>query len=151
MTTYIDTGILLKAYILEPDSAAATKLVESAGSEIIYSHLHELEMINALQLKRYRNEITSRQLAASLGLIESDRIEGRLFRPRYDLARTFSRAIELAIRHSAKYATRSLDLLHVAVALEIGCDAFISLDRRQRRAALGEKLTVLPRRMPSGS
>ena len=147
MTAYIDTGVLLKAYVLEPDSAYATALIESAGAAIVYSHLHELEMINALQLKRYREEITSRQLAGSLRLIESDRAAGRLFRPDYELAKVFSRATDLAVRYSKKYATRSLDLLHVALAVEIGCIRFISFDRRQRRAAQAEKLTVLPERL----
>lgn len=147
MTAYIDTGVLLKAYVLEPDSAYATALIESAGAAIVYSHLHELEMINALQLKRYREEITSRQLAGSLRLIESDRAEGRLFQPDYELAKVFSCATDLAVRYSKKYATRSLDLLHVALAVEIGCIRFISFDRRQRRAAQAEKLTVLPERL----
>lgn len=149
MIAYIDTGVLLKAYVLEPDSAAAIKLIESAGTEIAYSHLHELEMVNALQLKRFRDEITSRQLAASLGMIDTDRADGRLFRTSYRLEKVFSRATDLVIRYSAKHATRSLDLLHVAIALETRCDHFVSFDRRQRRAALDEKLTVLPRRLPA--
>jgi predicted nucleic acid-binding protein len=147
MNAYVDTGVLLKIYVLEPDSGPAAHLLESVGYAIAYSHLHELEMFNALHLKRYREEITPRQLAGSLRLIESDHAEGRLFRPNYELAKTFTRATDLAVRYSAKHATRSLDLLHVAIALELGCDQFISFDRRQRRAAQGEKLSILPHRL----
>ena len=149
MTTYIDTGVLLKAYVLEPDSPAAIKWIETAGPALAYSHLHELELPNALQLKRFRGELTSRQLAGALALIDSDRAEGRLTRPTYSLERVFSRATSLAARHSAKLGARSLDLLHLAVALESGCTTFISLDRRQRLVAVAEGLAVKPTRMPA--
>jgi predicted nucleic acid-binding protein len=39
---------------------------------------------------------------------------------------------------------RSLDLLHVATALEIGAMEFLSFDDRQRRTARAEGLNVLP-------
>lgn len=149
MTTYIDTGVLLKAYVLEPDSPAAIKLLELAGVTLAYSHLHELELPNALQLKCFRGELTSRQLARALALIDSDRAEGRLTRPTYSLEQVFSRATSLAAHRSAKCGARSLDLLHVAIALESDCTTFISLDRRQRLVAAAEGLSVKPTRVPA--
>ncbi len=151
MTTYVDTGVLLKSYVLEPDSPFAVDLLSAAGETLSFSHLHELELPNALQLKRFRGEITARQLAGSLACIDSDRAEGRLVRPAYDLAKVFSRATSLAARHSAKTGARSLDLLHVAIALEAGCSTLISLDRRQRAVASIEGLTVKPHRLTAPS
>ena len=63
----------------------------------------------------------------------------------YDKAqRLYPKAIELAERHSATLGTRSLDLMHVAAALILGADLFLSFDERQRKAAEAEGLTVRP-------
>lgn len=37
----------------------------------------------------------------------------------------------LSALHSEKLGTRSLDILHVAIALSLGCETFLSFDKRQ--------------------
>jgi predicted nucleic acid-binding protein len=39
---------------------------------------------------------------------------------------------------------RSLDLLHVALALELGTSEFLTFDDRQRQAASAEGFKVIP-------
>jgi predicted nucleic acid-binding protein len=53
-----------------------------------------------------------------------------------DWERVFVRAVGISAQHSASTLARSLDVLHVAAALEAGCTSFVTADRRQ--AALAE-------------
>jgi hypothetical protein len=51
---YLDTGCLLKLHYPEPESAAVAEPV--AGEIIVFTALHELEMVTAMQLKLFRGE-----------------------------------------------------------------------------------------------
>ena len=56
----------------------------------------------------------------------------------------FIRAEQLSAKCSGEIGSRSLDLWHVAAAMEAGCDTFVSFDSRQRKAAGLFGLQVLP-------
>jgi len=57
---------------------------------------------------------------------------------------TLKRAAELSREHSRSLGTRSLDVLHVASAMELGLRSFITFDVRQQNLveAVGLKLLV---------
>ena len=148
MKTYGDTGVLVKRYVLEANSVSAIAWIDAAGPSIAFSHFHAVEIPNAIRLKRFRDELTAAQESAALRAFEDDVTAGRLARPVYDLAAAFRRAASLPARHSSRRGTRSMDILHVAAALEIGCREFISLDARQRQIAREEKLLLIPAEMP---
>jgi predicted nucleic acid-binding protein len=144
---YADTSIIVKSYVDEPGSAEAESLLRRLGMPLAYTPLHEVEVPNAVYLKRFRHEITVAQEYAVMSEVHSDLRKGLLRRPDFlDLRKVFVRAAVLAEKHSPHIGTRSLDLLHVAAALECGCADFVSYDRRQRRVAAGEGLRVWPRR-----
>lgn len=52
--------------------------------------------------------------------------------------------MKLSRRHSARVGARMLDVLHVASALDLKPDAFLTFDERQRKLAKAEGLRVLP-------
>ena len=58
MSTYIDTALFVKIFVLEANSPETIRLLEEIGEPFAYSHLHELEIPNAIRLKRFRGEIT---------------------------------------------------------------------------------------------
>jgi len=58
LTIYFDTGILLKLYSAEADSAKAIALVQRFGSPICFTDLQDAELRNALYRKNARNEIS---------------------------------------------------------------------------------------------
>jgi predicted nucleic acid-binding protein len=144
MTTYVDTAIFVKSYVLEVDSPEAVRLLEDIGEPFAYSHLHELEIPNAIRLKRFRGEITLKQEAAAIRAFFSDIDAGRFERIGYDLGAVFFRAEKLSAKYSAEIGCRSLDLWHVAAALEGGFSTFVSHDARQRKAAEHSGMRVLP-------
>lgn len=55
--TYLDTGCFVKLYYPEPDSAKVVALVQSKA--LCHTPLHELEFMNALQLKVFLRARTS--------------------------------------------------------------------------------------------
>ncbi len=144
MKTYIDTSLFVKSFVLEPDSPEAVEIIEASGEPFAFSHLHEIEIPNAIRLKRFRGEITRAQETKALRAFAADVESGRFARPAYDIGAVFSRAEQLSARHSGDIGTRSLDLLHVAAALEAGCTGFASFDERQRKAAVLSGLKVTP-------
>ena len=67
---YLDTGCFVKLYYPEPDSAQVIAHIK--GKPVGYSPLHELEFVNALQLKVFAKSATAAQVAAARALVEAD-------------------------------------------------------------------------------
>ena len=145
MIGYADTGVMVKGYVLETDSEEAVRILDFLGDHLLYSHLHSIEIPNAIRLKRFRGEISKGQEISANRAFLSDVESAVLTRCEYDLGEVFFRAERLSAKHSAIIGSRSLDLLHVAAALESGCTHFASLDTRQRKVASLNGLKVLPR------
>ena len=144
LSVYIDTGILVKSYVFEEDSPEAIAIIEAAGDPLIFSHVHGIEIPNAIRLKRFRGEITKAEEAAAIRVFQSDIDAGRLARPDYDLAEVFIQAERLSAKHAGDIGSRSLDVLHVAAALQCGCASLASFDERQRKIAILAGLKLLP-------
>jgi len=143
---YADTSVIVKSYLDEPGSAEADSVLGGLGLPLAYTPLHEVEVPNAIYLKRFRGEIGPDQERAVVEALRKDLREGLLRRPDFlDLRKIFVRAAALAEKYSPHFGTRSLDLLHVAAALESGSTDFVSYDARQRKVAAGEGLRVVPR------
>jgi len=49
----------------------------------------------------------------------------------FDWTEAVRTACELSAEHSLKLTIRSMDLFHVAIAIEIGADGFVSFDEDQ--------------------
>lgn len=134
----------MKSYVFEEDSRAAIAIIEAVGDPLIFSHIHEVEIPNAIRLKRFRGQITKAEEAAAIRVFRADIDAGRLMRPDYDLAEVFIQAERLSTRHSGDIGSRSLDVLHVAAALQCGCASLASFDERQRKIAALAGLKLLP-------
>jgi predicted nucleic acid-binding protein len=65
-------------------------------------------------------------------------------RRKADWDRVLERATKLAAQSGAEFLCRSLDVLHVAVCLELGLSKFRTLDERQRKLAERQGLQVSP-------
>ena len=77
---------------------------------------------------------------------QADMDSGRLERPKYNLGDVSLRAEKLSSNYSGIIGSRSLDLLHVAAALECGCSRFASTDEKQRKVAELSGLDVFPKK-----
>jgi predicted nucleic acid-binding protein len=134
----------VKGYVFETNSPEAAAIIRDTGLPIIFSHLHAIEIPNAIRLQRFRGVISKAQEAAAIRIFLADVDAGRLSRPDYNLAQVFIRAEQLSAKHTGNIGTRSLDVLHVATALECGCTELASFDDRQRKIASLAGLKLIP-------
>ena len=62
--TYLDTGCLVKLYYPEPESAQVITAIQ--GKPVCLTPLHELEFVNALQLKVFARSATTAKAACGI-------------------------------------------------------------------------------------
>jgi len=139
---YYDTGVLVKLWVREALSDEVADFVTRRGRAVPFTALHEIETKNALRLKIFRREMNAATLGDAMTMIDEDRTLRRLFAAAPSWTEVFMRAERLSADVTQKTGCRTLDLLHVAAAMVLGCDEFISLDRRQLKAAKAAGLRV---------
>ena len=131
MSVYLDSSAIVKLYMPEADSALVVNYVRGLKEPLPFSHLHETEVKNALRLKMFRKEASSRPVAKSIRAMDQDRDSQILKRPEWNWTDVFRKAEELSKRFTVRSGSRSLDLLHVASSLLIPCREFLTFDARQ--------------------
>ena len=141
---YFESGVLLKLYLSDPNSAQAVALVQEQGGLPPITALHRLEMKGAIGQKYGRGEITETERNAVLASFENDLAAGIFAEPNPTWADVFTKAENLATAHAATNLCRSLDTLHVALALELGATEFCTFDGRQAVMAKAAGLVVVP-------
>lgn len=144
MSDYADTGFIVSLYKAETTSARAARIMKQLHAPVWISPLGELELRNAFQLAVFRGELGTDAAALKKRLFLSDLENGIFAIMPVAAASLYHTAAELAERHSARLGTRSLDLMHVAAALLLQAETFLSFDERQRKAAKAEGLRVKP-------
>ncbi len=104
--------------------------------------LIELEFTNAIELRLFRREISSAQASSVLALWKKD-IRSGVFLSFWNPL-IFEWALLLARKHTRQLGSRSLDLLHVAAAMEANVKVSLTFDKTQAKLAKLEGLTTLP-------
>ena len=134
MRIYADTSFLISLYSPDVNSAPAARIMRTAEGERLVTTFGELEVVNALQLRVFRKEVSIAQAQAALKDFEGDLRDG-VFQLRSLPELVFERARELSRQSTARLGTRTADLLHVAAALELEADYLYSFDEQQRKLA----------------
>jgi predicted nucleic acid-binding protein len=132
---YVDTSVIVKLYIREDFSRKASEWLRKNNEAIPLTFFHELEFMNALKLKQFRREMTGEEAENALLTMKEHEARGVYHRPPVNWTDTFTRGLDLSKAHTSGLGARSLDILHVALALSIGADRFLSLDDRQSKLA----------------
>ena len=139
--TYLDTGCFVKLYYPEPDSAQVVALIQ--GKPLCHTPLHELEFMNALQLKVFLKSATAAQVTGARALVETDLKSGVLVQPGGEWQDIFEAAVKLAEQYTGTIGCRSLDILHCAAAKVLAASEFISTDARQKKLAVAIGLNLV--------
>ncbi|MGD9322868.1 MAG: type II toxin-antitoxin system VapC family toxin [Desulfobacterales bacterium] len=132
---YVDTSVIVKLYIKEEYSQELSSWLKENDEAIPLTSFHELELINAIHLKQFRTEITLEKTRLIMKRFEEHEKSGIYYRPQLDWSDIFIHAIDLSKNHSSSIGSRALDILHVASALSINTDRFLTLDDKQTRLA----------------
>lgn len=116
----------------------------NAPLSLTLTEFGRFELLNALRAARFRGVATSSQLAAGLRAFRQDLAASVLVPTACDWTAVFAAASRLSARFTAAGGHRALDVLHVAVARQLGAGEFPSFDVRQRALAAQVGLNVRP-------
>jgi predicted nucleic acid-binding protein len=149
---YADTSFLVKLLAQEPGTAEAVAEYRRLGRpKLFYLSLHSLEVTNAIRQRAFhqRHSLSAADRSAirheretALGLLQKFVSRGAFVEVSRDMDSAISLARSLSERHTERMGCRGFDLLHVALALELECDTFLTSDRVQGALAVAEGLGV---------
>ena len=131
-------------YKAETTSPAAAAMMARLQAPVWISQLGELEVRNTFQLAVFRGEIDTASALHKKQLFAEDLAKGIFLIHAIPATHLYPKAIELAERHSATLGTRNLDLMHVAAALILKADFFLTFDERQKNVAEKEGMRTGP-------
>ena len=144
MDSYFDSGIIVKLYVQEANSADAIRLASGYAAPYALTSWQALEVRNAIRLKAFRREITPAEMTQSIIALKRDIAAGRWLRPAYTVAVVEQKAEELSAGHAATLGCRTLDIIHVAASLVMEVKEFVTFDSRQAALAKLAGLNVKP-------
>jgi hypothetical protein len=142
---YVDPSALLCLYIHQEGSREMAKWRHRATGAISVTHHGRAELVNSVGLALFQERLEPEDAFNSWQNIENDFHGGELVQPDILWRAALNRAAELSRSHTPKLGTRSLDVLHVSCALELGRRYFLSFDDRQKALAeaVGLKLVAV--------
>ena len=153
MRAYADSSFILRLVTGEagsPEAIAAYRRLDSP--KLFYLPLHALEVQNAIRQRLFhqrrsispgeRHQVTRDRDAA---LARLDRLVARraLLDVTLDMETAITRAARLSQAHTERLGARAIDLLHVASALTLESELFLTADGRQAQLAKAEGLKVV--------
>jgi predicted nucleic acid-binding protein len=140
---YVDPRALLKLYVHERESAALNAWRRRTSGALPLTSHGRLELVNGIRLAGFRAAIGREAVADALASLDEDVTEGRYAEADLPWRATLRRAGELSRAHTSTLGCRTLDVLHVAAAVELGLRHFGTFDRRQQALARAAGLTLV--------
>lgn len=141
MKAYADPSFIVSLYSPDANSAAAARTMQASSGDRFVTTFGELEVVNAMGLRVFREEISAVQSQSSLLQFENDLRDG-VFQLRGLSDSILERTRQLSRQTTAKLGTRTADILHVAAALELGVDCLYTFDSHQRKLAQSLRLEL---------
>ena len=140
---YADPSALLRLYLNEPESRSMAAWRFKIRGPLPVTHHGRVELVNGLALASHRTLLDERAFVAALGALDDDFQQGRYIQVDLLWRAALSRAGNLSREFTRTLGTRSLDVLHIASALELGFRYFLTFDGRQQSLGRAVGLKVL--------
>lgn len=140
MKIYFDTSFLVSLYARDANSSRAIAVVPAGALKMI-TQFGELEFGNALQQRVFRRQMKEAEARLIWGDFQRDLGE-RVFQYHPFNADWLARAMLLSRNHTAVLGVRTLDLVHVASALELEAEALFTFDNAQRALAKALRMRI---------
>jgi predicted nucleic acid-binding protein len=140
MVVCADTSFLFSLYGNDSNSPKAITWSATSQKPIMLSALNDYELGNALKLAEFRKTISPGDASVFWSQFESDLANGRLVLNVCNLAEVLNEARRLSATHSLRGGHRAFDILHVAAALHMRAEEFLTFDRNQKLLAGKEGL-----------
>lgn len=142
MVVCADTSFLFALYGNDVHTPRAIAWTQEIGIAISITELADYELGNALRFSEFSKRISSGKSAAYLAEYEADRAAGRVRRQVCNLASLIHEAKRISATHTLAGGHRGFDVLHVAGALKLGAEQFLTFDGNQKKLAEVEGLLV---------
>jgi hypothetical protein len=152
MRAYADSSFILRLVAGETDSPRVVAEYRRLRSpKLFFLPLHALEVQNAILQRTFhqRRSISSgarqqvtRERDAALARLQQLLARGALLDVMLDMDAAITRATNLSSSHTERLGARAIDLLHVASALTLESELFLTTDIRQAQLAKAAGLTV---------
>lgn len=152
MRIYADTSFLVKLLSDEPGGPEAVGAYRRMNRpRLCYLPLHALEVENAIRQRAFHERRIRpsservqilRERDAALARVHQFLKRGALDEITLDMDLAMERACELSATHTETTGARAIDLLHVACALLLESEVFLTSDQRQAAVAKAERLQV---------
>lgn len=153
MRSYADSSFILRLVTGELDSPQTIAAYRRLGSpKLFYLPLHALEVQNAIRQRAFHQrrsiasgerQLVARERDAALARLEHLLARHALLDVTLDMDPVITRAADLATTHTERLGARAIDLLHVASALALESELFLTTDARQAQLAKAEGLKVV--------
>jgi predicted nucleic acid-binding protein len=130
---YLDSSALAKLYVPEPESDRLDSFLRGRR-DLLISELAITEVLSAVARKRREGTLSASQAFEIRDAILADAESGSF--SRLDLSPLVHREAERLLLHVESVAVRTLDALHVALALQGSATNIVTYDARMREAAL---------------
>jgi len=153
MRTYADSSFLLRLVTGESGTEQAVGEYRRLDRPRLFClSLHALEVENAVRQRAFHERPTRpsgdraqirRARDAALARLTQYRQRDAFLEVALDMDAAMDRARGLSTAHTDRLGARAIDVLHVACALMLESEVFLTLDERQRELAKAEGLQVL--------
>jgi predicted nucleic acid-binding protein len=142
---YVDPSALARLYIHQDGSRQMAAWRAKVRGALPVTHHARTAIVNAICRAAFLSQLAPDALVDTLADFNSDFASGHLHQADILWRAALNEASELSQQHTPKLGTRSLDVLHVACALELKLRHFLTFDGRQQQlaAAVGLKLVRL--------
>ena len=140
MKIYFDTSFLVSLYARDANFSKAVSAVP-ADAVKMFTQFGELEFANALRLRVFRSQLKEAEARAIRQNFQRD-LAARVFQYHPFNPEWLERAMLLSRGHTAALGVRTLDLVHVASALELEADLLFTFDDSQRALAKALRMKV---------
>jgi len=137
---YIDSSALAKLYVPEPESDELDDFLEGR-QDLMISELCITEVISAASRRRREGTLTNEQVQKIGKALLSDARSGTFLR--LDLNPAIHRDAERMLLAAEKTPIRTLDALHIALAVSGGATGLITFDDRMADAAVLQGLRII--------
>jgi predicted nucleic acid-binding protein len=132
---YVDPSALARLYIHQEGSREMAGWRRKVHGTLAVTHHGRTEVINAVCRAAFLRQLDVERMGEALSDFDSDFASGHLRQADFLWRAALNRAAELSRRYTPALGTRSLDVLHVACAVELKLAHLLSFDVRQQQLA----------------
>ena len=153
MRVYADSSFVLRLVLTEPGSPDTVAKYRRLGKPgLFFLPLHSLEVRNGILQRTFHQRNSSspgerkhaaRERDAAIGRLEQFIALRTLLDVTLPLESVSTRATKLSSAHTERIGARAIDLLHVAAAITLESELFLTTDERQAQLAKAEGLKVV--------